>query len=109
MLCFYYIWLEETHAPRESPCLARGFAVLGLDRSLDGFGFEDQILALAAGSGCQGAIFVFDAAEGADHESLHLGGGTGDCGGDVGGVIGDGQRLVAFRTNFEEAAFVLRS
>jgi hypothetical protein len=43
-LYFKFIWFEVTHTPRESPCLARGFVVLGLDRFCDGrrkmrFGF----------------------------------------------------------------------
>src|ERR1700761_3353095 len=109
MPCFYFSCLKETHTPRENPCVTQGFAILGLDRFLDGFRFEDQVLALSAGSGSQGAVLVFNAAEGADQETLHLGGGACDGGGDVVGVVCDGQRLVAFRTNFKAAAFVLRS
>jgi hypothetical protein len=52
-------------------------------RFLDGFGLEDQVLTLSACSCGQGAVFVFDAAEGAHEESLHLGSGAGDCGWDV--------------------------
>jgi hypothetical protein len=73
------------------------------------FGPEDEVLTLSACSRGQGTVFVFDAAKGAYEESLHLGGGAGDCGWDVGGVVGDGECLVMFVTDFEAAAFVLRS
>jgi hypothetical protein len=106
---FHYSCLLQTHTPRGSPCLARGSAVLGVDRFLDAFGFENQILTFSAGSGGQGSISVLNAAEGADEEALHLGGGSGDCRWYVGRVVGDGECLVAFVTDFEAAAFVLRS
>ena len=66
-------------------------------------------MSLAACPGGEGAVFVFYSAEGANEESLHLGGGTSDCGRDVGGVVGDGECLVVPVTDFETAAFVLRS
>jgi hypothetical protein len=64
MLCFYFSWLSETNTPREWACLARRSEVLGVDRVLDAVRFEDEILSLAAGPCGQGAVFVFDAAEG---------------------------------------------
>jgi hypothetical protein len=76
---------------------------------LDGLGLENEVLTLPACSCSQGTVFVFDPAEGAYEESLHLGSGAGDCGWDVGGVVGNGECLVMFMTDFEAAAFVLRS
>jgi hypothetical protein len=99
----------QTHTPRGSPCLARGFAVLGVDRFLDALGFEDQVLTFSAGSGGQGSVSVLNAAECADEKALHLCGGSRDGRWYVGGVVGDGERLVAFVTDFEATAFVLCS
>jgi hypothetical protein len=84
-------------------------ADVGLDRVLAELGFEDQILTLAAGSSGQGTMFIFDSAEGVAEKTLHLGSGASDGGLNVGGVVGNGQCLVAFVTDFEAAAFVLRS
>jgi hypothetical protein len=83
-LYFNYSELDETNAPRESPCLARVFAVSGLDKRFcgcfsTGFRFENQILTLAACSGREGSVSVLDTTKGADEEALHLCCGTGDC------------------------------
>src|SRR5277367_2652770 len=100
----------KTDTPRENPCLARVFDVLGLDRSLSAnLGFEDKILALSACSDRQGSVSILDAAKGAYEEALHLCSGPGDCRWYVGGVVGDCQRLMMSVTDFEAAAFVLRS
>ncbi len=74
-----------------------------------GFGLEDQILTLTACSGGQGAVFVFNSSKGVDEKALHLGGGAGDRGWNVGGVVGDGESLMMSVTDFQDAAFVLRS
>ena len=54
-------------------------------------------------------MLVFDAAEGGYQKSLHFVGGTGDCGLDVVGVVGDCEGLVIFWPGFEQAAFVLEA
>jgi hypothetical protein len=72
-------------------------------------GFEYKILTLTACSNRQGSVSVLDTAEGAYEEALHLCGGSGDGGWYVGGVVGDRQRLMMSVTDFETAAFVLRS
>jgi hypothetical protein len=72
-------------------------------------GFEDKILTLTACSDRQGSVSVLDAAEGADEKALHLRGCSGDSRWYVGGVVGDCQRLMMSVSDFEAAAFVLRS
>jgi hypothetical protein len=72
-------------------------------------GFEDKILTFTACSNRQGSVSVLDATEGAYEEPLHLCSGSGDGRWYVRGVVGDCQRLMMSVTDFETAAFVLRS
>jgi len=100
----------ETDTPRENLCLAWCFAFWGLTEFLSAnLGFEDKILTFTACSDRQGSISVLDAAEGTYEKALHLCGGSGDCGWYVGGIVGDCQCLMMSVTDFETAAFVLRS